>query len=120
MSETSTETEATEAPTRVESIGSAFRQRAEAVAAGAQREREREEAEKKAAAKRRAAAQEEPVEGDEVEGGEAEAKLPTTDWKKDEILDWLVDNEVITEEQRSEVEGQTKAELIDNFVDAEG
>ena len=118
MSETSTETEAevAEAPTRVESIGSSFRRRAEAVAAGAQREKEREAKEAKLAAKRRA----EATEGDEVEGGEAEAKLPDESWKKDEILDWLVGNEVITEEQRDEVKGQTKAELIDNFVDAEG
>ena len=110
MSETSTETEATEAPTRVESIGSAFRQRAEAVAAGAQREREREEAEKKAAAKRRAAAQEEPEE--DVD------ELPDMSWKKDDILDYLV--RVGAVENREDVEDQTKAELLDNFVDDEG
>lgn len=109
MSETSTETEATEAPTRVESIGSAFRQRAEAVAAGAKREREREEAEKKEVAKRRAEAQ-----GDDVPEDDG-PELPTKSWKKDDIVGWLVDEGVVDSED--DVKGLTKDELLSNFFD---
>lgn len=44
--------------------------------------------------------------------------LPDESWKKDDILDFLESNGVI--ESREDVKGQTKADLLENFVDAEG
>jgi hypothetical protein len=43
-----------------------------------------------------------------------EDPLPKESWKRDDIVAYLVDHEVI--ESADDVEGQTKAELIDNFV----
>ena len=44
----------------------------------------------------------------------ADEDLPKESWKRDDIVKYLVDHEVIEDEK--DVEGQTKAQLIDNFV----
>lgn len=84
-------------PTRAESIGRSFRQRAAAIAGA----REQEPVE------------ETPEEVDE-NTDETVGELPDESWKKDDIVKYLVDNEVI--ESEDDVKGQTKAELIENFV----
>lgn len=89
---------------RVRAISSAYRGRAEAVRAG--REREQEKAEKEA------------VDESQVEADETPDELPTESWKKDAIIQWLIDSGV--EAERVDLEGLTKAELIENFIDAEG
>ena len=40
--------------------------------------------------------------------------LPKESWKKGDIIDWLIDNGVVL--KRSDIEEQTKAELIENFI----
>lgn len=54
---------------------------------------------------------------DKTEPADEDA-LPKESWKRDDIVKYLVDHEVI--ESEDDVEGQTKAQLIDNFVDANG
>lgn len=44
----------------------------------------------------------------------ADEDLPKESWKRDDIVKYLVDHEVI--ESEDDVEGQTKAQLIENFV----
>ena len=120
MSETSTEKQE-----RAESISSSYRQRVKALQeareTGARNDADAEVAAAEArleAAKAKRAELDSGTVGDETET-EPEPEFPKESWTKEQILDWLVENEVITEEQRPEVEGQTKAELIDNFVDVE-
>lgn len=90
---------------RVAAISNAYRSRAQAVAAGADREKEREAAEEKATNKRRVEADEKTVEAED---------LPKESWKKDDIIDWLIDNQAI--DSADDVDGLTKAELIENFT----
>ena len=49
---------------------------------------------------------------------EAEDQLPRESWKKDDIIGWLLTNEVI--ESADDVDGLTKAQLLENFFDDEG
>lgn len=99
----------TKTTTRVEAISNAYNTRAKAVAAGNERELEREAAEKKAANARRAAADEGEQDGDE---------LPDQSWRKGDIVDYLLRHGAI--ESEDDVKGQTKDDLLNNFVDAEG
>lgn len=50
---------------------------------------------------------------DDTEPAE-EDPLPKESWLRDDIVQYLVDHEVI--ENKDDVEGQTKAQLIENFV----
>lgn len=84
---------------RVAAISSAYRGRAEAVRAGREREKPNET--------------ETPEEIEDVT-----SEPPRESWKKADIIDWLLDNGI--EAERSDLEEQTKAELIENFVDDEG
>lgn len=89
---------------RVAAISKAYRGRAEAVRAG--REREQEKAEKEA------------VNESQVEADETPDELPKESWKKDAIIQWLLDSGV--EVERVDLEELTKAELIEHFIDDEG
>ena len=87
--------------TRVSAITKAFRARAAAVS-GVEIGDEKAEATEEAAA----------TTEEEVDD------LPDMSWKKDDIVDYLVRNEVV--ESEDDVKGLTKAELLENFFDDEG
>lgn len=58
---------------------------------------------------------------EDPDGGTSEEEaeeddLPKESWKRDDIVQYLVDHKVI--ESADDVDGQTKAQLIDNFVDS--
>ena len=55
-----------------------------------------------------------PGESDSKEDDGDDDALPKESWKRDDIVQYLVDHEVI--ESEDQVEGQTKAQLIENFV----
>lgn len=58
-----------------------------------------------------------PVEERPEEIEDVTSEPPRESWKKDDIIDWLIDNGI--EADRSDLVGMTKAELIDNFLDDE-
>ena len=95
-------------PTRTESISSAYRQRAANVKAANEAAAPTAETGKFEPD----VAVEEATEEDEVDD------LPDTSWKKADIVGYLVRNEVV--ESEDDVSGLTKAELLENFIDAEG